>query len=71
MRFLLVPAALLASFPASGSALAQDAPIRLAPHRAVYELTLDRSRGTRTIESARGRIAFDFTGDACEACASK
>jgi hypothetical protein len=41
-------------------------PILLAPHRAVYELTLDGSRGARTIEAGRGRIAFEFTGSACE-----
>jgi hypothetical protein len=38
----------------------------LAPHRVVYDLALVRSAGTRSIEDARGRIAFDFTGDACE-----
>jgi hypothetical protein len=38
----------------------------LAPHRAVYDLVLDPSKAAANIESARGRIAFDFTGDACE-----
>jgi hypothetical protein len=38
----------------------------LAPHRAVYDLVLDPSKPARNIEAARGRIAFDFTGDACE-----
>lgn len=41
-------------------------PVRLAPHRAVYDLSLAASYGTRGLESARGRIAFDFTGNACE-----
>lgn len=40
--------------------------IRLAPHRAVYDLSLARGAGTRNLEGARGRIAFDFTGNACE-----
>lgn len=42
-----------------------DAPIVLANHRAVYDLSLADSRGTRAVESARGRIVIDFRGDAC------
>jgi hypothetical protein len=38
----------------------------LAPHRVVYDLSLARSSGGRGVEAARGRIAFDFLGDACE-----
>jgi hypothetical protein len=54
---------------ASGSgAWAQAASERvvLAPHRAVYDLVLDDGKPAQNIEAARGRIAFDFTGDACE-----
>jgi hypothetical protein len=47
-----------------GPASAEDA-VRLVPHRAVYDLSLAKSTGSRSVESARGRIAFDFTGDAC------
>lgn len=53
-----------------GPAAAQ-APPRLLPHRAVYDLSLAASRGARTVESARGRIVFEFTGDACEGYALK
>jgi envelope integrity protein B len=38
----------------------------LAPHRAVYDLKLSRSRGKRPIQSVRGRILYDFNGSACE-----
>lgn len=38
----------------------------LAPHRAVYDLVLDNGKPSGNIETARGRIAFEFTGDACE-----
>ena len=62
-------AALLAPVLASRSA-AEDA-VRLAPHRAVYDLSLAKSTGSRSVESARGRIAFDFTGDACAGYALK
>jgi hypothetical protein len=38
----------------------------LVPHRAIYDLVLDGGKAAKNVESARGRIAFDFTGDACE-----
>jgi len=40
--------------------------IDLAPHRAVYDLKLQLSRGKRPIEGVRGRILYDFTGSPCE-----
>jgi len=38
----------------------------LAPHRAVYDLKLVRSNGSRGIEAVRGRILYDFSGNACD-----
>ena len=38
----------------------------LAPHRAVYDLRLVKSRGSRGIEAVRGRILYDFSGNACD-----
>lgn len=38
----------------------------LAPHRAVYDLKLMKSRGKRPVEAVRGRILYDFAGNACE-----
>jgi len=38
----------------------------LAPHRAIYDLKLAKSRGSRGIEGVRGRILYDFSGNACE-----
>lgn len=40
-------------------------PVLLANHRAVYDLALASSSGTRSVDSARGRIVIDFRGDAC------
>ncbi|MEJ0092546.1 MAG: cell envelope integrity EipB family protein [Methylocella sp.] len=40
--------------------------IALAPHRAVYELTLSKSVGSKSPTAAHGRIAFDFAGSPCE-----
>jgi hypothetical protein len=39
---------------------------QLAAHRAVYELRLASSQGSKSPSTARGRIAFDFTGNSCE-----
>jgi hypothetical protein len=38
----------------------------LASHRAVYELTLAQTHGKSAAVSARGRILYDFAGNACE-----
>ncbi len=38
----------------------------LLPHKAVYDLTLLKSTGARGVDGARGRIVFEFSGDACE-----
>lgn len=57
----------LAMMAATGAwAQAPAERVVLVPHRAVYDLVLDTSKPSRNIEAARGRIAFDFTGDACE-----
>ena len=45
---------------------AQESPITLAPHRAVYDLALARTRGNSQIAAVRGRILYDFNGNACE-----
>jgi EipB-like len=40
------------------------------PHQALYELSLVKSRGG-SIDSARGRILYTFTGNACEGYTSE
>ena len=40
--------------------------VNLAPHIAIYDLTLTSSRGKRSLEGVRGRIVYDFSGSACE-----
>jgi len=49
-----------------GSARAQEAPVALIPHRAIYDLTLGQSRGNSQIASVSGRIVYDFDGNACQ-----
>ena len=51
--------------PASG-AVAEDGPIVLVPHRAIYDLSLGQSHGQRAVESVRGRILYDFSGSVCD-----
>jgi EipB-like len=41
------------------------------PHQALYELSLLKSRGSATIDSARGRILYSFSGNACEGYTSE
>jgi hypothetical protein len=65
MRFALLASSLIATLAATAPSQADDA-VRLAPHRVVYDLSLAASRGERGLEAARGRIAFEFTGNACE-----
>jgi len=43
-----------------------DGSMPLAAHRAVYDLTLFKAVGSKSPTSARGRIAFDFSGSACD-----
>src|SRR5262245_55993807 len=40
--------------------------VLLAPHRAIYDLRLAKSHGSRGIEGVRGRILYDFSGSACD-----
>src|SRR5215468_1902945 len=41
------------------------------PHQALYELSLLKSRGSNPINSARGRILYNFSGSACEGYTSE
>src|SRR5205809_1308006 len=40
-------------------------------HQALYELRLVKSRGSNSINSARGRILYNFTGSSCEGYTSE
>jgi hypothetical protein len=59
----------LAAGVATGAAcpaLAQEDGVRLASHRAIYDLKLAESRGRRSLSSVQGRIVYDFAGTHCE-----
>src|SRR5262249_47609463 len=53
------------ALPESKGPVATDT-MPLAAYRAVYDLTLAKAVGSKSPTSARGRIAFDFTGSACD-----
>ena len=40
-------------------------------HQALYDLSLLKSRGSNSVNSARGRILYSFTGSACEGYTSE
>jgi hypothetical protein len=72
IRPLLLTAAAVAAVSnlAGGPAVAAAGGPFLA-HQALYELSLVKSRGSNSINSARGRILYNFSGSACEGYTSE
>jgi hypothetical protein len=52
--------------PTPADAQGGGAAVSLATHRAVYDLKLSSTRGKRSMNAVRGRILYDFSGNACE-----
>src|SRR6186713_443997 len=63
---LVLAAAVLTALALPAPALAQATVVALASHRAVYDLKLSTTRGKRSMNAVRGRILYDFSGNACE-----
>jgi hypothetical protein len=63
---LILPAAVVFAAMSPVAAAPPADSVLLTPHRAVYDLKLTKTRGTRGIETVRGRILYDFSGNACE-----
>jgi len=68
-RSLAVAALALGSGLAGGPAHAAGGPF--LPHQALYDLSLVKSRGSSSINSARGRILYNFSGSACQGYTSE
>lgn len=66
MRLLVAASGLSLALLGPALAEAVKSPVQLVPHRAVYDLSLLRAGGSNSVENARGRIAMEFGGDACE-----
>ena len=47
-------------------AFAAKEPVKLTPHRAVYEVTLDDARSASGITGIDGRMVFEFSGSECD-----
>jgi EipB-like len=47
-------------------AWASGQPVVLAPHRAIYEMTLAVARGGAGVTAVSGRMVYELTGSACE-----
>ena len=58
----------LLALPLCGAALAQTAsePVVFAPHRAVYDVALDRAAPGSGVSEMTGRMVYELTGSACE-----
>ena len=56
---------------ASAGMARQAAAAGFLPHQALYDLSLLKSRGSASVDSARGRILYNFTGSACEGYTSE
>src|SRR3954447_16753893 len=68
--FRLSMGALAAAAITFGSAQA-GAGVPFLPHQALYELSLVKSRGSSPVNSARGRILYNFSGSACSGYTSE
>jgi hypothetical protein len=66
-------AAVGSGFTGCGAVAATSSPASspFLAHQALYELSLVKSRGSSSINSARGRILYNFTGSACEGYTSE
>ena len=62
----LAALALASGFAGPAWAIAAREPIKLTPHRAVYEMTLDNARSASGITGIDGRMVFEFTGSECD-----
>lgn len=56
--------ALMAAWPPQAARAGED--IVMAPHRAVYEMSLATARGGTGVTAVTGRMVYELTGSACE-----
>ena len=68
---LLAAAAIAAGAGVSDGQAANAANAAFLPHQALYDLSLVKSRGSASVDNARGRILYNFSGSACEGYTSE
>src|ERR1700726_4286244 len=72
VRSLVLTIAAVAVAPVSAAGPAGAAASgAFLPHQALYDLSLVKSRGSASIDNARGRILYNFSGSACEGYTSE
>ncbi|MGB7098326.1 MAG: cell envelope integrity EipB family protein [Xanthobacteraceae bacterium] len=64
-RSIVLACTLIFIAPVSAS-YAEDGLVKLVPHRAIYDLSLGKTRGNSQVVGVRGRIVYDFDGNSCE-----
>jgi len=68
LRALMVAAVVSGPVVGKAEAAANGA---FLSHQALYDLSLLKSRGSNSVNNARGRIVYSFTGSACEGYTSE
>jgi hypothetical protein len=68
---LLMMAAIVLGSGCAGAPAQAAASGPFLSHQALYELSLLKSRGSNAINGARGRILYNFSGNACEGYTSE
>lgn len=63
---LVLALLLLGGLSGPAAALAAKETIKLTPHRAVYQMTLDDARSASGITGIDGRMVFEFSGSECD-----
>lgn len=66
MRYAFLNAVFAISWIAPVHAISSTGASSLAPHRAVYEMTLDESRPASGVSGVQGRMVFEFVGSGCD-----
>lgn len=56
----------LVVLPITAHAAGPGEPATLAPHRAVYEITLDKARAGAGMSDLTGRMVYELTGSSCD-----
>lgn len=56
----------IAALPGASVSAAPASPIQFAPHRAVYEITLERAASGSGVVELAGRMVYEINGSACE-----
>jgi hypothetical protein len=68
---LLAAAVIAVGAGVSDGQAANAANAAFLPHQALYDLSLVKSRGSASIDNARGRILYNFSGSLCEGYTSE